>query len=247
METEKRIGNKRTAWGIVMILSGVVLLLQMLNVLPDALADIIFGPQSILFIIGLALILQRRRSGLILLAIGMFVCFDKWKFLLNDLISALGMTPKQFCTVFIPLVLVVVGLLLIFRKPGKKTKSGFSEKYGNMERNVDNDGRINYKFFCSGVNQVFMEPEFKGGNIKAVCGGIELDLTHTTLPEGETILNIDAVMGGFTIKAPSTWLIQSQCVFTIGGISDDRPKCEQDTSRKLIITGHCTLGGGTIE
>jgi predicted membrane protein len=98
------------------------------------------------------------------------------------------------------------------------------------------------------MEQVILDPEFKGGYIETVFGGMDLDLRRTSLPEGETFLNIKAVFGGVEIKAPAEWFIEIRTNSSFGGVSDERYKSQNiDFSKKLIITGEAVFGGITIE
>jgi hypothetical protein len=94
-----------------------------------------------------------------------------------------------------------------------------------------------------------MEPEFCGGELEAIMGGIELDLRHASLRLGETYLDVKAVLGGIEIVVPSLWSIEIiPGVVIMGGISDARtpPPAAALASpplRHLIIRAECILGG----
>ena len=49
-----------------------------------------------------------------------------------------------------------------------------------------------------------VDDEFKGGTVQAIFGGIELDLRKTHLPEGETMLHIEAIFGGVELFVPDS-------------------------------------------
>ena len=244
--------RRRLSWGLVLILCGAVFYMQLADLLPEPLYFALFRWQSIFLAIALAKLIQGEfRNSLICLIIGIATNFYWWSRVIDELF--LPGYGEHILTIFWPALFVGFGLILIFTKPSRNRchqhvcGTKFSQKYGNTEQTTDTDGHINYRFVFSGSEQVFMEPVFRGGNISATCGGIELDLRHTTLPEGDTILNIDATMGGFKLKVPSNWKVVNQCSFVMGGISDERFATDIDTTRQLIITGRCVLGGGAIE
>lgn len=246
--------RRRLSWGLVLILCGAVFYMQTAGFLPQPLTELLFCFQSVFLAIGLAKLFQGEfRNSLIWFLVGIVTNFHRWGELIRETFLNAGIDSSGFSAVFWPVVLVGLGLIVIFVKPSRNRchqhvcGTKFSQKYGNTEQTTDTDGRINYRFVFSGSEQVFMEPVFRGGNISATCGGIELDLRHTTLPEGDTILNIDATMGGFKLKVPSNWKVVNQCSFVMGGISDERFATDIDTTRQLIITGRCVLGGGAIE
>ena len=251
MENYENVNRRhRLSWGIVLIVIGVLYCLQLTIELPETLHFALFSWPSIFLAIALAKLIQGRfRTSLICLVIGVAINFYWWSRVIDEfLFPGYG---EHILTIFWPILFVGLGLILIFTKPRHnnhfKAEGGFAAKHGHIEQNTDTDGRIDYNFCFSGSEQVFMEPVFRGGNIKATCGGIMLDLRHTTLPEGDTTLNIDATCGGFTLKVPSNWKVVNQCSFVLGGITDKRFAVDMDNTRRLIITGRCVMGGGSIE
>ena len=64
--------------------------------------------------------------------------------------------------------------------------------------------------------------EFKGGRISNVFGGMELDLTQTTLAPGTSILEINSVFGGAVIIVPTDWVVTIQVNSMMGGFNDKR-------------------------
>ena len=241
----------RLSWGIVMIVIGGVLCLQFAGLLPNSLYQLLFCWQSIFLAIGLAELIQGKlRNSLIFFAIGIVANYHRWVEFIGTFLPEGMPHGNQINAIFWSVLFIGVGLILIFTKPRHGhifKKNSFAAKHGQTQQNVDSEGRIDYRLVFSGIEQVFMEPVFRGGNISTTCGGIELDLRHTTLPEGDTILNVDATMGGFKIKVPSNWKVVNQCSFVLGGITDERFTPEIDTTRQLIITGRCVMGGGSIE
>ena len=250
MENYENVSRRhRLSWGIVMIVVGCVLCLQFTGLLPHWLCQLLFCWQSLFLAIGLAKLIQGEfRTSLICFALGIITNYYRWIEFIGTFLPEAMPHGKEINAIFWSVLFVGVGLILIFTKPHHSHHMGsdFAAKHGQTEQNVE-DGRIDYRFLFSGSEQVFMEPVFRGGNISATCGGIMLDLRHTTLPEGDTTLNIDATCGGFTLKVPSDWKIVNQCSFVLGGITDKRFAVEMDNTRRLIITGRCVMGGGSIE
>ena len=251
MENYEKVNRRRRlSWGIVLIVAGVVQGLQFAGLLPHSISQLLFCWQSIFLAIGLAKLIQGEfRNSLICFVIGIIANYHRWTPFIDSLLAEGLPQGDQICAFVLGSIgLVAIGLILIFTKPNHNhfKENRFAAKHGQTEQNVE-DGRIDYNFCFSGSEQVFMEPVFRGGNIKATCGGIMLDLRHTTLPEGDTTLNIDATCGGFTLKVPSNWKVVNQCSFVLGGITDKRFAVDMDNTRRLIITGRCVMGGGSIE
>ena len=132
--------------------------------------------------------------------------------------------------------------------------NGFGEKHHhhhhhhyNHEKYAGNPGGFSKNSIFGAGEHIVLEPEFKGGELNAVFGGITLDLRKTNLPEGETRLDVNAVFGGITILVPNNWLVETHLDAVFGGFEDKRFKVDTiDTSRKLVITGACVFGGGEL-
>jgi len=188
------------------------------------------------------------------------ICAGVAKFSLIENAAAIypfDSTFEQFSKTYWPAMIIFFGIILllfIFLKPWRKkqqssccNKSKWNNKY-SVEELGNNDGKINYRFVCSGSEQVILDPVFRGGNIEVICGGMQLDLRRTALPEGDTFLYIKAVIGGVEISAPDEWDIDFRQTGYAGGMSDSRVKIKDvDRSRRLIIVGDCKMGGVTVK
>ena len=187
-------------------------------------------------------------SGILLVGIGKFFLIAKARLIYPD-----NNQVEQLISYFWPVMIIVLGIAILayfIMRPKHNIKTHCKTSWNDdfkTEESENNDGKINFKVICSGTEQVILDPIFRGGTIEATLGGVELDLRRTTLPEGDTFLYINAVLGGVEIKAPDTWDIEIKSNSFAGGVSDDRKKwTEKDPSRKLIIVAKCTLGGITI-
>ncbi|NLZ93076.1 MAG: cell wall-active antibiotics response protein [Firmicutes bacterium] len=60
--------------------------------------------------------------------------------------------------------------------------------------------------------------QLETGSYVAVMGGIELDLRHAVIPEGETVLDLTAVMGGIDIRVPANLHVIADGLAVFGGI-----------------------------
>jgi len=111
---------------------------------------------------------------------------------------------------------------------------------------TNSEGFSKNSVFGSGEH-IVLDPEFKGGELNAVFGGISLDLRRTNLPVGDTVLDVNAVFGGITIYVPDDWYVETHLDAVFGGFQDNRlPKEPLDVTKKLIITGSCVFGGGEL-
>jgi Predicted membrane protein len=99
----------------------------------------------------------------------------------------------------------------------------------------------------NGIDEIFLEPVFYGGEISTIMGGAKLDLRRTTLPEGDTTLKISSICGGVTLLLPLDWNVKVNSDSILGGFGDHRRTNGVNNDRRLIIDASFILGGGSIE
>ena len=207
----------------------------------------------LLILIGVINILRRHLiPGVVLVLIGGF-------FMIPRVVPGLD---GQFVHIYWPLLLIGAGIVILLQRvvnPGWGFDSWernwrnhehrhHSHRYDHSKwtNNYTNTGFSKNSVFGSG-DHIVLDPEFKGGDLNAVFGGITLDLRRTNLPVGETILEVNAVFGGITIYVPVDWFVETHLDAVFGGFQDNRLKKEPlDTTRKLLITGSCVFGGGEL-
>lgn len=253
--------TKGLGFGLVLMLIGIVFLGFNFGLIPMTLKWVIISWPMLLIVIGVTHYFRRRVfSATILVLIGSF-------FLIPRLIDAYPAyfpgVNGDFTHIYWPLLLIAAGILIITgRIFGPKW--GFNEwnhqeyrhRYHNHRRNyrhndyskwaANGEGFSKNSVFGSG-DHIVLDPEFKGGDLNAVFGGITLDLRRTNLPEGDTVLEVNAVFGGITIFVPADWYVETHLDAVFGGFQDNRlPKEPLDKTRKLIISGSCVFGGGEL-
>ena len=192
--------------------------------------------------------------GIVLISLGAFFLVPRFSEIFPG-----ALFNGQFLSTWWPVFIIIGGLLIFFSilfKPKQlifihthhRHAKGCRDNNHSTTQEENKDGKINYQCIFSGMEQVILDPIFKGGNIEVVFGGIELDLRRTSLPEGETFLYVRAVFGGVEIKTPENWHIEIRSESFLGGVSDERPKSQQiDFSGKLIIVANAVFGGVSIE
>jgi len=193
--------------------------------------------------------------AIVLAAIGKFFLFDHLATIYPD--DALY---EQFTSTYWPVLIIIVGVLIFLQlliRPRffshqfcHRNNAGRQAKVYGADRQEDanSDGFVNYSYFFGGAEQVFLDPVFKGGVIEAVFGGVNLDLRQTSLPAGDTILQIHTLFGGAEITVPADWRVEIRPKTFFGGVSDTRHS-NRDTAgdRKLIICAECLCGGVVIK
>ncbi|MBI2416708.1 MAG: hypothetical protein HYV28_02195 [Ignavibacteriales bacterium] len=219
---EKKLFSGRTLVGVLFIVIGAFYLLSTFNVISDELRHVFISWPSLLIVIGVVNLINSRNNtfGIILIVIGGI-------FLLKRVFPGIYFNNE----IIVPMVLIGLGSLLIFRRKGNKDRLDEVAIFGGGERYVQSDN-------------------FVGGNILAVFGGMEIDLTECKLGPGENVLDIVAIFGGCEIRVPQDWKIVIDVVPIFGGFSQKfrrDPNLVQDPTKVLKIKGVVIFGGGELK
>jgi len=225
---------RNTMWGIVLIVIGVII---SLNVLKITNIDLFFDGFWTLFIIvpcAIGLFTEKDKKGNIIgLIIGVLLLLA-----CRDLLD-LGLVIK----LIFPICLVGIGVSFIFKDAiGNKVSSKIKELNGkNTEQ----------KSFCatfSGENVSFSGMSFEGASLTAVFGGLKCDLSNAVITE-DAVVNATAIFGGIDIIVPKDMPIrvESTCIF--GGVSNNVKEvlAADEHVPVIYINATCLFGGVTIK
>jgi predicted membrane protein len=235
-------------FGLLLTLIGVLLLASNMGWVDPSLRAVVFSWQIIFVIFTIISLINRNYfSTLVFSALSIFFFLPKIATVYPD---ALPWVDSDFTRNFWPIVIIFIGISVIFNIFSKKRKFVFllkKDKGFNFNTVEGTDGVYNRSVIFSGAEDVFLEPVFRGGKIEVVFGGVSLDLRRTTLPEGDTHLNISAVFGGVELYLPDDWIVTHNIEAIFGGVDKKRSRTiEVDNSRRLIITGEVIFGGCDI-
>jgi Predicted membrane protein (DUF2154). len=251
MENEERNSfrsghTKGLGFGLVLMVIGVVFLGFNFGFFPERLRNVVISWQMLLIFLGTVNLFKKHLiSGVVLIFLGGFFIIPK----------VVPEIDGNFVHIYWPLLLIGAGIVILLQRVF--VPNCFAEKWNKechnhhhhrhyREWNSNNNGFSKDCVFGSGEH-IVLDPEFKGGDMNAVFGGISLDLRRTNLPVGETRLEVNAVFGGITIFVPSDWYVETHLDSVFGGFKDNRvPKEPLDTTKKLIIVGSCVFGGGEL-
>jgi len=244
---------RKIMFGLLVITAGALLLGFNMGFLPETYKHVVFSWQMLLIAIGLINIVTRHSwgFGIILIAVGGFF-----------MAPLIHVFPFDFISLFWPILLIFAGIMIIIKRGfghhrwnhmHHMRKMRHMHHMGHWQHNAGQstleEGYINVDHVFSGSKRKFTDQEFKGGKIDVVFGGIELDLTHTTLAVGKNELIIDCVFGGVNLLVPSDWNIHIDVNTVMGGFIDKRNviKNEANNGRELYIKGSAVFGGGEIK
>ncbi|MGF1926117.1 MAG: LiaF transmembrane domain-containing protein [Bacteroidia bacterium] len=174
----------------------------------------------------------------------------------------------EFKHVLIPVGLVVLGLYLIFKPKGtvsykakwkefnqaepytSYTDAGadhLGDAYSKEKKKANSNDYLDSVNVFGGSHQAIYSKNFKGGEITAVFGGCDVNLTQADF-EGEIVIDVTAIFGGAKIIVPPGWEVKSEVTAVFGGLDDKRSiqPISDGRNRLLIIKGIALFGGVDI-
>jgi len=204
--------------GGVLILAGVLLLLDQMNL-------IVFDFWAMVLILGgLIKIIQScdtsgRLWGGLLIGAGVGIELD-----------ALGKLHVHFERTW-PVFVIAAGLILIWRAYQQPSDSG-----GILSPH------LNVFAILGGGEYRIRAKNFRGGDLVAFMGGFDVDLRDADIEGTEATINVNALMGGGVIRVPETWAVSMRVAAFMGGHSLKAREGAQ-VQKTLIVKGIAIMGG----
>lgn len=235
-EFNKRSGGfeARIGFGILLVAVGSLFLLRNFNIIPYEIERYIFNWKMLLIGIGVISLItnEHKVPGVIMIAIGSF-------FLLPEVFDL----HFRFRQLFWPVIIVVIGFLIIFRRGTPAQRHSFNKEGINTDDLID---EVN--IFGGGEKRITSK-NFKGGKITNIFGGSNLDFTEAKLAEGSHVIDIVAIFGGSKFIVPADWTVKSDVVAIFGGFSDKRKNLVRTNGdeKTIVFKGVVIFGGGEIQ
>ena len=140
-----------------------------------------------------------------------------------------------------PAALILLGLHLAYRS-----------LWGSRQRpdsGASTASVLNEWAMFGGGRSVHASADFQGGELFAMFGGIEADLTRARLSKREVEINATAIFGGVELRVPNGWSVVNKGIPIFGGYEDKRiasPETDQPAEGRLIVSGFAIFGGVEI-
>lgn len=181
--------------GIFIIIIGFILLFNNIGITNVDLTTMLFTYWPILFVLfGLQFLLNKGSKGEVVSGL-IFVCIGA--VLLAKTTGFLNINLALLWNLVWPTIIILIGLSFFF---------GHSS-----------NGKSN--FAIMGAIEKKTQPwVLQSSSFVAFWGGIDLDLTLAEIPDGETIIDLTAIMGGINIIIPSDINIECQGTTILGGL-----------------------------
>lgn len=139
-----------------------------------------------------------KSFDLVVLFIGLIFLFSSLGFFSWTMVSKL----------FLPALLIVIGLLVIFSIFRRKAVPG-----------IDREAMAHLSAVFSGIKHDFINETYAGGRVEAVFGSVDLDLRGAMI-EQDIYMEVNAVFGGVKIFFPPNVKVVAEKSAFFGGVSD---------------------------
>jgi len=223
--------NTQLVFGLIIITLGVLFTLSNLDVL-EARYVLRYWP-ALLIVWGLVKLSSSggggKFFGFMLAVIGILLLLDRldyiefgWKY-------------------FWPLVLIAWGGSMLWNS--MKRPAALVTPFGSTE----DDSMVSHFAIMGGIKRVNNSQDFRGGDLSAVMGGIELDLRQASLKSGDAVVDVFAFWGGIEIKVPPDWAVTIHASPIMGGIEDKTHPPGEETAKRLVIKGSVIMGGVEVK
>lgn len=209
--------------GIIFVALGGLLLLSMLDIIDFNFGSIIGDWWPIVFVLfGIKHISENKSTptwGIFLIIVGTFWIGRNLDFI-----------PFSFWELFWPIVLVFVGISILFGN--NKNKS---------ERKTLGDSiKINAVF--SGSKERLDIDDFKGGEVNAIFGGVEIDISECNIAT-EAHMEVNAVFGGLKLRIDRDTKLILNGTPIMGGL-DNKVRGSQIENPPVLHINYTVIFGG---
>jgi predicted membrane protein len=221
----------RLVLGLGIIIIGVLFLLGNMDII-DPHEYLRFWP-VILIIAGIAYLIQCQQGsgrvwGIILTFVGTGMLLDRLNFIHFNV------------WIYWPLIFIVIGIMMIVRSSSHQRKI-----HSSPVESSDANSYIKAIAIMGGYRRMNNSQDFKGGELTAIMGGLEIDLREASI-KGEAVIDIFALMGGVEMRVPEDWLVIIEGFPFMGGF-EDKTRPPKESAKRLVIKGTAMMGGLEIK
>ena len=207
--------------GTIVLIAGVVLLLDRLDVVVAGSVWAVFWPM-LFAALGLASLVVVPRAWLgpvLVTAFGVY-----W------LLEELGVVHGNAWTFALPIAIIVLGLSILVASTAR----------------ADDTERVSGLVFLWGSNRRSRSPRFRSAGLTAILGGIDLDLRAASIA-GRARVDAFALFGGVDIKVPPTWRVTVSGLPLFGGWTDKTNPPAYPEAPVLDVRVVSIFGGVTVK
>jgi len=137
-----------------------------------------------------------------------------------------------------PLFLVVLGASFLVR--------GLKRQQVGVAGDVDSSDTVQAFAVMSGAERRIYSQQFRGGELSALMGGVEIDLREARFENDRAVIEVFAMWGGIDIMVPADCKLSIEG-FALMGAIEDNTKLKTDAKQTLVIRGFVMMGGVEIK
>ena len=156
-----------------------------------------------------------------------------------------------------PVAIIAVGLIFILRPRGqrwsgrRRWRDQLRNEFGSSAANIgvsantaDSSDSLYVNSVFSGVNKAMMSKSFKGGSLRCVFGGAEIDFMQADI-NGTAELKVELLFGGAKIMVPANWTVVNETEGVFHEVDDKRKNNAvlPDPNKVLLLKGTANFGG----
>ena len=156
------------------------------------------------------------------------------------LLDNLNVVPLDFNYIW-PLIIIAFGLKLLWKALDRRRHL--------EDGSVSGDPSSSIMAVFSGGKRKIVSQDFKGLDVLALFGGVDLDLREAKIAGEQAVIDVNATFGGVEIKIPETWSLIVKTVAIFGGVEDKTipPKLDSNApAPRLVLTGTALFGGVSV-
>ncbi len=227
--------------GVGLIVLGILYFLKEVDIIGEQLNAVIFSFPTMIFLIGVVLLVNSRRKSLSYLFLGLGGA--------GMVLRAFGLNYSDF---IFPVILLALGFYIIYRHVEKQREAELGNNdYDEPGRKYRSDRDVLDEMSIFGGNKrIVNSRNFKGGNITIIFGGSEIFLRDCELSDGDNVLDLFVIFGGCDLTVPSHWNVKVDVVSLFGGFSSKKYNYRTediDENKTLVIKGLVLFGGGEMK
>ena len=218
-------------FGVLIVAVGTILLLERFGLIDS---DLVFRYWPLAIVgAGIAKVLTSsgRVFGVVLMVIGSAI-----------LLNQFGYVHLDWRTVW-PIALIFFGGSMLYRSLRNRNRRQDGELHSVQ--------RLNEWAVFGGGRVLNNSKDFRGGEVFAMFGGYEVDLTGAEIRADEVEIQANVMFGGVELKVPREWEVVNKGAPVFGGYEDkrvaipgERPAEER---KRLIVSGYAVFGGVEIK
>lgn len=226
--------NFGITFAALLLVVALTIVLSATEVLPRYLIAIIISWQALIVLAGCKTLLLRSYLW------GAFIVILGSYFLVPKIYSVVGVAmPLDKVTwngIIIALGLVILAIASV------RVSKWIPKTKGLFNLDSSNSGAVQVSSAFGEIEHTIIERPYSGIKTASAFGQLTLDMTKTTLKEGDSYLDVSNAFGATIIVVPSDWSVTSSVQSFIGSIKDSRYGKPVATNKRLIIRGANALG-----